>query len=135
MKSEAKHVPCPYCEQATVFTDSSEVYRKSYGMIYLCRDCDAFVGVHGSTVNPLGTPAKRKLRELRKCCHGTLDYYWRTKQVTRSALYSWMMTVMQLPKERAHIAMLSETECLNLLYHAQEVTPEKINEAAKREKG
>jgi hypothetical protein len=37
---------CPYCNQESQFVDSSVIYGKSYGMIYLCSDCDAYVGCH-----------------------------------------------------------------------------------------
>ena len=34
---------CPYCNQESQFVDSSVIYGKSYGMIYLCSDCDAIM--------------------------------------------------------------------------------------------
>lgn len=37
---------CPYCGKPTEYVDSSVIYGRSYGMIYLCRDCRAYVGVH-----------------------------------------------------------------------------------------
>lgn len=40
---------CPYCGKPTEFVDSSVIYGRSYGMIYLCRDCRAYVGVHKGT--------------------------------------------------------------------------------------
>lgn len=37
-----KQVYCPYCDRLAEFVDSAEVYHgQSYGMIYLCRRCDA----------------------------------------------------------------------------------------------
>ena len=48
---------CPYCGAVSILTDSKVVYGKSYGMIYLCRNypkCDAYVGVHKRTNEPLG---------------------------------------------------------------------------------
>lgn len=29
---------CPYCGKPTEYVDSSIIYGRSYGMIYLCRD-------------------------------------------------------------------------------------------------
>lgn len=45
---------CPYCGRPTEFVDSSVIYGRSYGMIYLCRDCRAYVGVHKGTDQALG---------------------------------------------------------------------------------
>ncbi len=36
---------CPYCGKKTELINSAEVYAgKSYGWMYICRDCDAYVG-------------------------------------------------------------------------------------------
>ena len=40
---------CPYCGNRTEYVDSSVIYGRSYGMIYLCWDCMAYVGVHKGT--------------------------------------------------------------------------------------
>ncbi|MBL0255764.1 MAG: hypothetical protein IPQ27_12795, partial [Chitinophagaceae bacterium] len=50
----AKHVlyaglVCPYCGNKTEYIDSSFIYGKSYGMIYICKPYDAYVGVHKGT--------------------------------------------------------------------------------------
>ena len=42
-----KGLVCPYCGQPTEYVDSSEVYSKNYGKIYLCRPCEAW-GCDGS---------------------------------------------------------------------------------------
>lgn len=55
---------CPYCGQPTEYVDSAALYHGiSYGMIYLCRKCDAYVGVHRGTDKALGRLANRSLRE------------------------------------------------------------------------
>jgi hypothetical protein len=57
------HVTCPYCGQPAIYVDSAAVYRiGSYGMIYLCRPCQAWVGVHPGTDQPLGRLANAELR-------------------------------------------------------------------------
>jgi hypothetical protein len=44
---------CSYCYGQTEYVYSLEVYSKSYDMIYLCRPCKAWVGVHEGTDMPL----------------------------------------------------------------------------------
>lgn len=58
---------CPYCGCFAEFVDSSCVYNgKSYGMIYLCRPCVAWVGVHKGTDNALGRLANGRPPKPRK---------------------------------------------------------------------
>ena len=57
---------CPYCKKETEYKDSSIIYGKSYGMVYICSTCDAYVGVHKGTDKALGRLADKKLRELKK---------------------------------------------------------------------
>lgn len=59
---------CPYCDNESELVDSEVVYGKSYGMMFLCSPCDAYVGCHKDSPNnrPLGTLANRSLRSLRK---------------------------------------------------------------------
>lgn len=55
---------CPYCGGRVIFTDSSAIYGgRSYGMIYLCTNCNASVGVHKGTRKPLGTLAQHRTQK------------------------------------------------------------------------
>ena len=46
-------VVCPYCGRVAKYVDSSVIYYgHSYGMAYLCRPCNAYVGVHSGTDRP-----------------------------------------------------------------------------------
>ena len=60
---------CPYCGNNSEYIDSSFIYGKSYGMIYLCRPCEAYVGVHKGTDKALGRLANKELRESKKEAH------------------------------------------------------------------
>lgn len=57
---------CPYCLQGTKLVDSSLVYGKSYGLIYFCRHCYSYVGVHKGTEKALGRLANAELRAAKK---------------------------------------------------------------------
>lgn len=75
---------CPYCGQPTEYVDSAAVYHGiSYGMIYLCRKCDAYVGVHRGTDKALGRLANRSLREWKKRAHYYFDPISRTPLINR----------------------------------------------------
>ncbi|MBO5020697.1 MAG: hypothetical protein J6D52_08545 [Clostridia bacterium] len=60
---------CRYCGGKVILTDSSQIYGKDYGKIFLCTTCNAFVGVHKKTEKPLGTLANSILRSKRKETH------------------------------------------------------------------
>lgn len=49
-----RKVFCDYCGQQAEYVDSKIIYGRSYGMMYLCRTCMAYVGVHKGTDKPLG---------------------------------------------------------------------------------
>ena len=57
-----RKVYCDYCGRQAEYVDSKVVYGKSYGMMYLCRNCMAYVGVHKGTDKPLGRLANAELR-------------------------------------------------------------------------
>lgn len=115
---------CPYCGQPTEYVDSSVVYHGiSYGMIYLCRQCDAYVGVHRGTDRALGRLANRSLREWKKRAHYYFDPIARTSLINRiwpvfipkvsnrSKAYRWLSAQMGIEPEVCHIGMFDEFQC------------------------
>lgn len=70
-------VICPYCGRVAKYVDSSVIYYgHSYGMAYLCRPCNAYVGVHSGTDRPKGSLANAELRGWRKATHARFDPLW-----------------------------------------------------------
>lgn len=109
---------CPYCKAKTEFVDSSIIYGKSYGMIYLCKPCNAYVGVHKGTDKALGRLANYKLRELKKSAHNCFDTLWQRKMATgfskkeaRTKAYKWLGQELNLSKDLAHIGKMNEIQC------------------------
>lgn len=74
---------CPYCGRSTEYVDSSVIYGRSYGMIYLCRDCRAYVGVHKGTDQALGRLANAELREAKKEAHFYFDQVAKTNLINK----------------------------------------------------
>jgi len=56
-------------------------------MIYLCRSCDAYVGVHKGTDKPKGRLANAELREYKKKAHSAFDPLWRFGGMMRRQAY------------------------------------------------
>lgn len=121
---------CPYCGRKPKYVDSELIYGKSYGMIYLCRGCDAYVGVHKGSDKPLGRLADKDLREAKKKAHYYFDALWKAKtnigiledprrskrkvewqRACRSQAYKWLSEVMQIKPEFTHIGMFDVEQC------------------------
>ena len=78
------------CGNEAEWVSNAEIYGRPYGkshMIWLCRECDAYVGCHNNTKTPKGTLAKKDLREARQRAHSIIDPLWQYKLYTRKDVY------------------------------------------------
>ena len=112
-----KKVICPYCGRRAAFVDSKEIYGTSYGMIYLCRPCDAYVGVHKGTYKPLGRLANAELRRFKRDAHAAFDPLWKYGRFIhqRNAAYQWLAEQMGLPRSETHIGMFDVPMCRKVI--------------------
>lgn len=110
---------CPYCQSQVPMVDSSIVYRRSYGPIYWCDPCDAYVGVHAGTDKPKGTLAKAPLRQARKQAHAAFDPLWIRpgidKSKRRGEVYRALAAVLGMPGEECHIGEMNEFQCASVV--------------------
>lgn len=102
---------CPYCGKETEYVDSSVIYGKSFGMIYLCKPCDAYCGVHNGTNKALGRIANKELRYWKKEAHAHFDLIWKLKYWKRTATYRELSIHLNIPKKYTHIGMFSVDTC------------------------
>lgn len=108
-----REVYCDYCGRRAEYVNSKIVYGKNYGMIYLCRHCMAYVGVHKGTDIPLGRLANAELRYWKRQAHAAFDPLWQRGRFRgyRNAAYAWLAKWMGLPVEKTHIGMFDVAEC------------------------
>ena len=95
-------VICDYCGTPADFVDSSVVYHgHSFGMIYLCPRCGAYVGVHKGSDKPLGRLANSELRNWKKAAHAAFDPLWKygPYRGRRNEAYRWLSEKMGTPIE------------------------------------
>lgn len=114
-------VICQYCSIPARLTDSVEVYGRSYGVIWLCDKCGAYVGCHESskTHAPLGRLANAELRTLKIAAHAAFDPLWQRKMVrdqcskskARKAGYRWLAKEMGIEFKHCHIGFFNEDQC------------------------
>lgn len=118
---------CPYCNKPSNYVDSSHIYGKSYGMIYLCQPCDAYVGVHKGTDKALGRLANSELRYYKKEAHFWFDQIAKTGLINkiweeyipnlgnRNKAYLWLSKKMKIDKEYCHIGMFDVEQCKQVI--------------------
>lgn len=103
---------CPYCGGSSIHVDSSVIYGRSYGMIYLCAPCDAYVGVHKSEPDKaLGRLANKELREWKKEAHKYFDVIWKDGHEKRGELYKHLSNHLKIESEFCHIGMFDVEIC------------------------
>jgi len=117
-----KGLICPYCGCDSEYVDSSCIYGKSYGMIYLCAKCDAYCGVHVGTDKALGRLANKELRYWKKQAHLYFDVLWKSGKMRRSKAYWWLSNELGIRKKYTHIGMFSVETCKRVV----ELSKEKI---------
>jgi hypothetical protein len=118
-------VLCPYCDSPAVLVDSKEIYGgKSYGLVWLCRPCRAWCGVHKGSHRPLGTLANGTVRELRKKAHATFDPIWKSRLLTRKQAYQRLAEAMGIEYMLCHIGMMQKDECHRAIAAAKEIARE-----------
>ena len=104
-------VICPYCGHEAKLIDSKQVYGKSYGNMYMCWDCDAYVGTHKGTTKPLGRLANKELGHWTVQAHNAFDIKWRGALMSRKDAYRWLSKSLDIPIEQTHIGMFDVDIC------------------------
>lgn len=101
-----KTLQCQYCKGTATLCDSSAVYKKSYGLIYLC-GCGARVGAHKNSKKhkPMGILADKELRELRIEFHSLFDNTYKNKK-DRNKQYKWLSESIGISQKECHGATM-----------------------------
>lgn len=118
------HEPdCPYCGKKSLRVDSACIYGRSYGTIFLCPECDAYVGQHHVHRNdkkhygrPLGTLANAETREWRKRAHAAFNPLYENRIIgDRKQTYAAMRHALGWTVDQAHIAKQGVDGCKKIV--------------------
>lgn len=126
-KNKIKNVECPYCHRPAVLRSAAEIYgAKAHRseMVYACSGypwCDAYVGVHSHSKEPMGTLANSELRRQRARAHQVFDQLWQTGPFTRKGAYQLLRLRFGLTKEEAHIGMFDGDMCEQTILFAEKI--------------
>ena len=114
-----KNPNCPYCGNKAEGVDGSIIYphRKDLHSkwFYRCVPCDAYVGCHPNTKNPLGRLANAELRKYKSMAHRAFDPIWKTKAMKRSDAYKALAAEMCIQPSECHIGMFDTTQCKQVI--------------------
>lgn len=105
---------CPECR-------SDLVLRKGpHGHFYGCEKypkCKGTGQAHPQSGDLLGKPGTKKTKEWRIKCHEKFDQLWQNEAYgyTRPQAYELLQTIMNMPKEKAHIGRFTIGQCKWLL--------------------
>ena len=129
-KRKPQVVMCPYCGGRSEYTSSREVYHgKDYGMIYLCRPCEAYVGCHQGTAIPLGRLANAELRSAKMEAHRMFDPLWKDGDMNRHNAYAWLARELGLPTRYCHIGMFDVDQCQKVVEACVSLVNKKFRES------
>ena len=107
-------VYCPYCKgEAELVNARIEGKINVNRMIWLCRLCDAYCGVHKNSIHnkPLGTLANKELRNKRQLVHRLFDRLWRKEGWERGKAYGILSALVGVHKRNTHIALFTMEQC------------------------
>lgn len=131
MRKRKYKVPriCRYCGGRVILTPTSAVYGNGNDNIYLCTNCNAYVGCHRGTNKPLGKLANTVLRLKRQETHVVFDGFWRAQGWTRKQAYAWLARAMRLDADDAHIACFEMDDCEQAIELCRHYKPAEKKEA------
>ncbi|MCK5604626.1 hypothetical protein KAR91_22245 [Candidatus Pacearchaeota archaeon] len=118
---------CPYCKDLAKFVDSIVVYKRSYGMIWHCSPCDAYVRIKSNDDGrnePAGRLANAELREWKQKAYRAFETVWRQAErkgrrgsafKARLGGIKWLASVLKIPKEHCQIGFFDINMCKRVI--------------------
>jgi len=108
---------CPYCKKPSEYLkDSTPLYKKDYGPIYICWNCEAWVGCHKpEPTKALGRLATKELRELKSAAHAAFDPIYKSNLKSRHEAYAWLSKQLGIPIKYTHIGMFGIETCRKVI--------------------
>lgn len=110
---------CDYCKEEVGLVWGDLLYPHRLDLYELrfwyCSDCDAWVGCHRGTTNPLGRLANAELRQAKQDAHVAFDRLWRATTPAgtfdRNGAYEWLADQLGIPRAECHIGLFDVEQC------------------------
>ncbi len=96
-----------------IYPHRPDLHKKKF---WRCRPCDAYVGCHGATYEPLGILANPELRLLRRKAHDAFDVRWEGKgKGVRNSCYKALAETLGIDKNECHIGQFDIEMCRRVI--------------------
>lgn len=129
---------CLHCESTCRLTTGAEVYPPRQDLhekfFYICDHCDARVGCHELTKNPLGHAANKATRDARSKLHKLmLDPLWKKvpepdQKVVRRGVYKFLARALGIDPKDCHTGMFTIERCRDAWRALKGQTPDTIRQ-------
>lgn len=127
---ETNQIVCPYCDRPALLVTGKVIYRHRMDLwlkrFYACPPCDAYVGCHLDTLQPLGRLANAELRAAKMRAHAAFDGLWRDGEMKRSAAYDWLAQRLGIKRRDCHIGAFDVETCRRVV----EVCQRRVNRSS-----
>jgi len=108
-------VMCKYCGGRAALVTGKKIYPHRSDLFklnfYECEPCDARVGCHKDSEEPLGELANSELRGWRIQAHNAFDPIWKKKEMSRNKAYAWLRGATGLSVHQCHIGSMDKELC------------------------
>jgi len=122
---------CPYCKKTAQKVSGRIIYPRRKDLhdrlFFYCAKCNAYVGTHKNSGEPMGTMADGYLRNCRHSTHVFLDRLWMPNTRARTKVYHGLARDMRLPVHKCHIAMFDDNQCKKAIEVLKTYTREMFN--------
>lgn len=116
---------CPYCRQPAKLVFGDIIYPRRHDLheklFYQCVPCDAYVGCHPGTSQPLGRLANDELRRAKIAAHAAFDPLWRNGKMKRSDAYVLLAKKLNMSTNECHIGMFDVPDCKRVIDACKEM--------------
>lgn len=103
-------------------------------MAYVCSRypaCDSYVMAHPGTLEPMGSLAGPKLRQLRYATHREFNKLYQSGLMSKRDAYQWLAMTVQAPMAHAHIGHLGEYYCQVVIDESRKLLQERLEQQNK----
>jgi hypothetical protein len=108
-------VGCDYCYFEAELVSGDKIYPHRGDlfskMFWRCVSCDAYVGCHPGTSQPLGRLANAELRRAKQAAHKAFDPLWQSGKMSRTQAYRRLAEQMGMSQKECHIGMFTTQQC------------------------
>lgn len=106
---------CPYCSKPSVLVGGLAIYPRrkdlAHKNFYQCSPCEAYVGCHQDTTEPLGRLSNAELRDAKMKAHAAFDPNWQSRKMARVHAYRLLSKNLGIHIDECHIGMFDVETC------------------------